>query len=127
MGTASSVWETRNRLLWEQLEQLTKRLSGEKPLEPAELKELAVRLLAGVVMLLEKHHTNKRDQCQYCGWTKWARRFWRRRPRCTVYSAVDFAFHQRLDTVWWQLLGSLGRRTSLAEVRKWVEEWKSST
>ena len=55
-------------------------------------------------MLLREHRTNKRGQCQFCGWTRRARRFWHRRPRCTVYRALDFAFRERLDTVWRQLL-----------------------
>jgi hypothetical protein len=103
LGTVSNVWKTRNRLLLEQLEQLTERLRGEATVEPAEIEEQAVRLLASVVMLLRQHHTNKRGQCKYCGWTRWARRFWHRRPRCTVYRSVDFAMRQPLRWVWWQL------------------------
>jgi hypothetical protein len=95
----SNVWETRNRLLWEQLEQMMNRLNSAVPPEPAELKELAVRLLAGVVILLRQHHTNKRGQCSYCAWTSRTRPFWHRRLDCTVYETVDFAFRQRLDTV----------------------------
>jgi len=100
----SNVWETRDRLLLEQLEQLTKRLNDEEPIELTELTEQAVRLLAGAVMLLRQHYTNKRGQCQYCGWTRRARRFWHRRPRCTVYRDFGLAFHQRMDMVWRQLL-----------------------
>lgn len=100
----SNIWETRNRLLWEQLEQLTKRLVSNEPPEPAELKELAVRLLAGVVMLLRQHRVNKRGQCRYCEWTRWTRPFWHGRPSCTVYETVNFALRQRLDRVWRQLL-----------------------
>lgn len=104
MGAVSNVWETRNRLLIEQLEQVTKRLSSEESLELAELKELAVRLLTGVVMLLRQHHTNKRGQCRYCEWTRLARSFWHGQSDCAVYEVVDFAFRQRLDRVWRQLL-----------------------
>jgi len=77
----STVWETRDRLFVEQLERLVKRLSGEEPIEPDEVAEQAVRLLAGVVVLLRRHHVNKRGQCRYCGWTRWVWRFWLRRPR----------------------------------------------
>jgi hypothetical protein len=100
----SNVWETRNRLLVEKVEQVTKRLSSEEPLEPSELTELAVRLLTGVVMLLRQHPTNKRGQCRYCEWTRLARPFWHGQSDCTVYEVVDFAFRQRLDMVWRQLL-----------------------
>jgi hypothetical protein len=100
----SNVWETRNRLLWEQLEQMNKKLSSAEPAEPAELKELAVRLLASVVMLLRQHNTNKRGQCSYCAWTRRARPFWNRQTDCTVFETVDFAFRQRLDKVRRQLL-----------------------
>lgn len=100
----SGVWETRDRLLVEQLDQLVKRLSDQEPIEPAELTEQMVRLLTGVVMLLRRHRVNRRGQCQYCGWTRWVWRFWRRRPRCTVYQAVGFASRQRMDMVWSQLL-----------------------
>jgi hypothetical protein len=105
----SNVWETRNRLLWEHLEQLTERLRGKEPIEPAEIREQTVRLLAGVVMLLRQHHVNKRGQCKYCGWTRWAWRFWRRRPQCTVYRSVDFAMRQPLRWVRWQLSHSTAR------------------
>lgn len=100
----SSVWEFQDRLLLEQLELFVARLDGEEQIEPPEIREHAVRLLAGVLMLLRQHRVNKRGQCQYCGWTRRAWRFWRRRPRCTVYRALAFAFGQRLDVVWWQLL-----------------------
>ncbi|MEO7193596.1 MAG: hypothetical protein ABIZ05_02060 [Pseudonocardiaceae bacterium] len=120
----STVWETRDRLLVEQLERLVKKLSGEEQIEPAEVMEQAVRLLTGVIALLRQHRVNKRGQCQCCGCTRWVWRFWRRRPRCTVYRAVGFVFHQHLDVVWWQLLGELGQRISLEEARKWVVEWR---
>lgn len=81
-----------------------KRLSDEEPIEPAELREQVVRLLAGVVMLVRWHRVNKRGQCRYCGWTRWVWRFWRRRLRCAVYQAVGFASRQRLDMVWRQCL-----------------------
>lgn len=103
MGAVSNVWETRNRLLWEQLEQMTKKLSSAEPLEPTEFKELAIRLLTSVAMLLRLHHTNKRGQCSYCAWMRRARPFWSRRSDCTVYEIVDFAFRQHLDKVRRQL------------------------
>lgn len=88
----------------ERLEQLIERLGDGGSMEPTELTEQAVRLLTGTVMLLRQHRTNKRGQCQFCGWTRRAWRFWRRRLRCAVYQDFGFAFHQSMEWVWWQLL-----------------------
>jgi hypothetical protein len=99
LGTVSNVWETRNRLLREELEQMMERLRSKESIESAEIREQTVQLLAGVVMLLRQHHVNKRGQCKYCGWTRWAWRFWRRRPQCTVYRSVYFAMKQPLHWV----------------------------
>jgi hypothetical protein len=120
----TTVWETRHRLLVEQLEQWVDWLSGEEPIEQAAVEEQAVRLLAAVVLLLEQHAVNKRGQCRFCGWTKWKRRFWNRRRRCTVFQAADRAMRQGLDVVWWELFNSVGRGVRLDEVRRWVEEWE---
>lgn len=99
----STVWQTRNRLLVKQLEHLMEMLSGEESIEPAEIGEQTVRLLAGVVMLLRQHRADKRGRCGYCGRARWAWRFWYRRPQCTVYRSVDFAMRQPLHWVRWQL------------------------
>jgi hypothetical protein len=97
-----------------------KKLSSKEPLEPEAVKELAVRLLAMALALLEQHHVNKRGQCQYCGWSRWYWRFRIRLPRCTVCRALGFAMEQELAVVWWHLFGSVGKRVSLEEVRKWA-------
>lgn len=99
----SSVWETRNRLLLEQLEKLTDQLRSEEPIGPAELKEQTVRLLAGVLMLLRQHEVNNRGQCRFCATSRWWR-FWNKRPQCTVHLNLDFAMRQRMDVVWQRLL-----------------------
>jgi ubiquitin C-terminal hydrolase len=101
----SHVWETRYRLLLEQLEELADQLRSEQPITPTALEEWTVRLLTGVIMLLWQHRVNKRGQCQYCRWTRWTWRFWHRRPQCTVYRSLDFAMRQNLDMVWRQLSG----------------------
>lgn len=98
----SIVWETRYRLLLEQLEELADQLRNKQQIAPVALEEQTVRLLAGVIMLLRQHRVNERGQCQYCGWTRWTWRLWRRRPRCTVYRSLEFAMKQRLDMVWRQ-------------------------
>jgi hypothetical protein len=95
----SNVWQTRSRLLLEQLEALADQLSGEEPITQPVLQDQTVRLLAGVVMLLRQHQVNKRGQCKYCGWTRRTWRLLRRRPQCTVYLALDFAMNQSLDLV----------------------------
>lgn len=117
----TNVWQTRYRLLLEQLAELVDLLCGAGPMAPA-LRERTVRLLATAMMLLTQHQINQRGQCKFCGWTRLATRFWHRRPRCTVYRALDLAMTQPLDVVWWRLLESVGRELSLEEVRDWIEE-----
>ena len=116
----SNVWETRCRLLVEQLEQWVDWLSDTEPIEPAAVEELTVRLLVGNVKLLKQHAVNKRGQCKFCGWTRWRWRFWRRRRRCTVCQALDRAMNEGLDVVWWELFTATGRERSLGEVREWL-------
>lgn len=116
------VWEVRHRLLLEQLEQWVTKLSGVEPVEPEKVQELAVRLLATAVMLLKQHEVNRQGRCQYCGRQRWNWRFWKRRPRCTVGSALGFTMEQELAVVWWRLFGSVGKQTSLREVRTWMRE-----
>jgi len=118
----SNVWGTKYRLLVEQLEQWVDRFIAEEPVESVVLEEQTVRLLMGVVRLLEQHQVNKRGQCKFCGWTRWKWRSWRRRRRCRVFQILDFAMCQNLDVVWWELLAATGAEASLAEVREWVEE-----
>ena len=113
--------EVRHRLLCEQLEQWVERLSGDESIESEIVKELAVRLLAMAAMLLRQHAVSKRGQCKSCGWTRREWGFWRGRPRCSVYVALDFAMRQGLDVVWWQLFESVGKHVSLEEVRVWME------
>lgn len=116
----SSVWETRSRLLREELQKLAEWLSDDAPRAPAALEEQVVRLLAAAIMLLRQHQVNKRGQCQFCGWTRWKWRFWRRRRRCTVHQVLELAMGQSLDVVWWRLFETVGRKRNLAEVRTWV-------
>jgi len=98
----NNVWQTRHRLMLEQLNELADRLRSEEPIAPAALEEQAVRLLAGVVMLLGQHQLNKRGQCPFCAAShRW--RFWQRRPQCAVYRTIDFVMRQPLDVVWQQL------------------------
>lgn len=118
MVTVSSLWETRYRLVFQQLEELADRLSGARPSAPAVLEERTVQLLATVLMLLRQHHINKRGQCLFCGWTRWKWRFWCRRRRCTVYSALDYSMGQSVDVVWWKIFEGLGREVSLEDVRR---------
>jgi hypothetical protein len=99
----SNVWETRHRLVLDYLEKVVDQRRSNEQVTPAELEEQLLRLLTGVLMLLRQHRVNKRGQCQYCGWTRWTWRFWRRRPQCTVYLSLDFAMKQRLDMVWRRL------------------------
>jgi hypothetical protein len=93
----SNVWQTRYRLLLEQLEALADQLGGEESITQPVLEDQTARLLAGVVVLLRQHHINKRGQCNYCGWSRW--RLWHGHPLCTVYRSVDFAMRQPLDVV----------------------------
>jgi hypothetical protein len=108
-------------LLCEQLEQWVERLSGEGPVEPEVIKELAIRLLALAGILLRQHAVSKRGRCRFCSWTRWNWGFWRRWPRCSVHGALDFAMMQGLGVVWWRLLESAGRNVSVEEARGWVE------
>ncbi|MCA1702471.1 MAG: hypothetical protein LC808_04065 [Actinobacteria bacterium] len=86
----------------EQLEELADQLRSKQQVAPAALEEQAVRLLAGVVMLLRQHQLNKRSQCRFCAASRrW--RFWQRRPQCAVYRTIDFVVRQPLDVVWRQL------------------------
>ncbi|MGH4015793.1 MAG: hypothetical protein ACRDSL_18100, partial [Pseudonocardiaceae bacterium] len=98
----SSLHEVRWRLLTEQLEALTDWLSSAEQPEPEAVEEQAVRLLGAAVLLLRQHAVNKRGQCTFCGWTRWKWRFWRPRPRCTVYRSVDFVMSQGVEVVWWE-------------------------
>ncbi len=116
----SDVREVRYRLILEQLEQWVEKLSRQEPIEPEAVKELAVRLLTVVLVLLKLHQVNKRGQCKFCRYAPWNWRFWNRRPQCTVCSAVSFAMEQELVVVWWRLFGSVGRVMSLEEVRGWM-------
>ncbi|MGH3794443.1 MAG: hypothetical protein ACRDSP_06095 [Pseudonocardiaceae bacterium] len=117
----SSLHEVRWRLRTEQLEALADWLSGEERPVPEEVEEQAVRLLAAAALLLGQHEVNKRGQCKFCGWTRWKWRFWHRRPRCTVFQALDRAMREELDVVWWELFAATGREVSLEEVREWVD------
>lgn len=118
----SNVWQTRYRLLLEELEALADWLSGENEPEQAALEEQLVRLLTGMLLSLRQHTVNKRGQCRVCGWTTQTWRVWRSRPRCTVYRNLSTAMSQRLEVVWWQLFESVDRQVSLDEVRKWLEQ-----
>jgi hypothetical protein len=98
----NNVWQTRHRLMLEQLEELADRLRTGQQVAPAVLEEQAVRLLAGVVMLLRQHQLNKRGQCRFCvAPRRW--QFWQRWPQCAVYRTIDFVMRQPLDVVWQQL------------------------
>lgn len=90
----NNVWETRDRLLLEHLEKLAAQIRSEESLPPEQLEEQLLRLLVGGLMLLRRHHTNKRGQCKFCGWTRWTCRLWRRRRRCTVYTNLGFVIMQ---------------------------------
>lgn len=116
----STVWETRYRVLWQQLEQLANRLRGAQP--SAALAEHTVRLLTFAVILLGQHRVNKRGRCQFCSWSRWTWRFWHWRPQCTVCCALAFALGQGLDVVRWQLLTNMGEKCSLADVREWMRQ-----
>ena len=118
----NTVWGIKYRLLLEQVERLADWLYDDQPREPRAVEEQTLRLLMGVVGLLRQHQINKRGQCRFCGWTRWGWRLWHRRPRCTVYRALDFAMEQPLDVVWWQLLTNMGRDVVLDEVREWWEQ-----
>jgi hypothetical protein len=116
----SNVRQTQHRLFLELLQKLVERLSDDEPRAPEVFEEQLVRLLATAIMLLRQHQVNKRGQCQFCDWTRWRWRFWRRRRRCTVHQALDLAVSQSLEVVWWLVLENVGRKRNLAEVRAWV-------
>lgn len=118
----SNVWETRHRLFLEELQKLAEWLCDDEPRAPAVLEEQTARLLAMANTLLRQHQVNKRGQCQFCGWTRWKWRLWRRRRRCTVHQALELAMGQSADVVWWWVFESVGRKWNLAEVRAWVAE-----
>lgn len=121
-GTVSNVWGTRYRLLREQLEQWVDGLVSGESRNQSVLEERTVRLLATVLMLLHQHHPNRRGQCRFCGQTRWTRRFWRRRRRCTVYGALDQAMGQGIEVAWWKVFEGLGRDVELEDVRVWVQQ-----
>jgi hypothetical protein len=99
----SNVWQTRRRVLLQQLKELAGKLRHEEPIPPTVLKEQTTRLLAGTLMLLQRHDVNERGQCRICSRPRtW--QFWRRKPQCTVYQSLDFAMRQPLEFVWWPLL-----------------------
>jgi hypothetical protein len=116
----STLWDTRYRLLREQLASLADRLVADTG-----APTVAVRLLAACAMLLRQHQVNNRGQCKLCGWSRWRWRFWRRRPPCTVYRSLVFAMSHGLDEVWWQLLESVGYEMSLVDVREWLAQGRS--
>jgi hypothetical protein len=115
----SNVWQTRYRLLMEQLEAAVDRLVDEVAPTSSLFEQQMPRLLASITALLELHAVNNRGQCKFCGWSRWGWRFWRPRPRCTVFQTIEYAMRQGVDVVWWELLG---RQTRLADVRRWVEQ-----
>ena len=113
----SNVLKTRHRLVLDYLEKVVDQLRSKEQVAPAELEEQLLRLLTGMVMLLRQHRVNKRGQCEYCGWTRWVWRFWRRRPQCTVYRSLDFTMRQPLDSVWWRLLEDHKERPKFDDVQ----------
>lgn len=100
----STVWQTQQRLFFELLQELADWLSDEEQRIPVVPGEQMARLLTVVVTLLQQHHVNKRGRCQFCNWTRWKWRFWRRRRRCTVHEAIDVVLSQNMDVVWRLLL-----------------------
>jgi len=111
----TTVWQTRYRLLLEELEQWMDWLGGNEPRESVVVEEQALRLLTAAVVLLGQHAVNKRGQCKFCGRTRWKWRFWRRRRKCTVFQAVDRAMTQGIDVVWWEVLVACGREVELGK------------
>ena len=118
----TTIWKTQSQLYLEYLEGLAEWLGSDAPKAPAALEEQTARLLAMAVTLLRQHHVNKRGQCQFCGWTRWKWRFWRRRRRCTVHQTLNLAMSQSLEVVWWRVFEGVGQKQNLAEVRTWVAE-----
>jgi len=100
----NNVWQTRCRVLLEQLEALAHQLRIEQQIPSTALEKQTVRLVVGVIMVLRQHRVNKLGQCKYCAWTSRTWWLWCRRPQCTVYLSLDFAMSQPLDLVWGQLL-----------------------
>lgn len=117
-----NVWGMRYRLYLEELEAIADRLSDGRPIAPVFAEEQLVQLVAIVASLLRQHEVNKRGRCRFCDWTRWAWRFWRRRPPCTVFRAVGFVLDQPLHMAWWQVFETFDRTTSLPQVREWVEQ-----
>jgi hypothetical protein len=116
----STVWGTKHRLLVERCAELVDRLCGPVPVEPVLLEEQLVRLLLVVLRLLEQHDLNTRGRCRYCRWPNRSWRFWSRKPRCSIFRAVDQSMGQELAVVWWQLFAAIGRDVGLDEVRAWT-------
>jgi len=123
----STVWQTRSRLFLEELEKLAERLSADEARSREVCEERMMRLLAVAVILLRQHRINKQGQCQFCGWTRWKWRFWRRRRRCTVHQALGLAMDQSLDVVWWCVLENIGGKSNLSEVRAWMAKRVANT
>lgn len=117
----TTVWETRNRLLLDQLEEWVDWLGGDEPRELVIVEEQALRLLAAAVVLLGQHTVNKRGRCKFCGWTRWKWRIWRRRRICTVFQTLDRVMTQAVDVVWWEVLAGVRREVGLEEVREWLK------
>lgn len=116
----STVWETRYRVLQQQLEQLANELRSTPT--PLALDERTVRLLTFSITLLDQHQVDRRGRCQLCKRPRWTGRFWHHRPHCTVGRALAFALRQGLEVVWWQLLMSTGKKCGLADVREWMAQ-----
>lgn len=83
-----SVWQTRHRLLSEQLQYL---LHG----NPTEEDEEVVRVLIAAGVLLAQHQVDKRGRCRYCYDSTWPRR---RKP-CTVHQTFAVALNQPIKMV----------------------------
>ena len=107
-------------MLGQQVEQWVDELLDAQP--PAAPVEHTARLLCFTAVLLEQHRVDKRGRCRFCGWSRRGRRFWHRRPQCTVCRALAFAMAQALDVVWWQLFTSTNKKCSLVEVREWLTQ-----
>lgn len=116
----STVWETRYRVLRQQVEQLANELRNTQA--PVALEEHAVRLLTFAITLLGQHQVNKRGRCRFCRWSRRTWRFWHLRPHCIVCRDLEFALGQNVDVVWWRLLTSTGTKCSLVEVQAWMTE-----
>lgn len=115
-----NVWQTRHRLLSEQLDNVAARLRRKQDTEPQVIEDHVVRLLTAAVLLLRQHRFDTRGQCGVCGCSLRRLRLWQTRPRCTVFPAVDLAMRQSIDVVWWQLCTADGRDVTLTEIRDWL-------